>query len=896
MPIAAMLFAVLALSPALAAQVRITEFMASNDNTIEDEDGDSPDWIEVHNGTAAAVDLGGWYLSDDSSNLVKWAFPAPTVLQPDEYIVVFASDKDRAVSGQELHTNFKLKSEGEYLALVESDGVTKATEFAPQYPEQYEDVSFGFGGVGAPPSLSYFPVPTPGSANGPAGPYLADVQHNPEQPTASDDLLVTTSLKGDLGTSGFVKMHYRVMYMSTTTVPMYDDGTHGDLVAGDGVFTSTIPSSTFYAGEMVRYILSATDTNGISTRAPLFADPLDSPEYFGTMVQAPAVSSPLKIYYWFVEDPAAARTLTGTRCSVWYDGAFYDNVFVRRRGQTSAYWTKRNYKFDFNRGDHFRFDPNEGKVEEFNLNSTWSDKAFIRRVLSWETYRDAGAHGSICFPMRVQQNNDFFSVAAFVEQPDGELLERISFDPDGALYKMFNQLTSAYYGVEKKTRLWEDHQDLEDLVNGVQLTGTALERYLFDNIDVPAVISYIAATTIIHDNDHVAKNYYLYRDSDGDQEWMFLPWDKDLTVGRNYTLQGGVLNDTMWADKDPYSHPLFGDSDHKKVDGPWNRLIDACHDTPRIREMYLRRLRTVMDDLLQDPSTPASELKLETRIQELHDLMEDDVALDEAKWGIPTWGTLNLNFDQALNQLVTGYLQPRRPHLFDTHSTPQGGIIPGPQTASPSIGFGVIEADPASGNQAEDFIELVNHHATAVDISGWRLEDGIDLTFAAGTVIGPQDSLHASPSIPAFRDRATGPSGGQGLLVVGPWQGELEPWEDLVLRDAAGDMVNTTDGPFLSVRDLVAGELATVHVAGATPFKDQGIGYSLTGNGPTNTPYGILDLSPPIRTLAVMKADSVGVAVYSATVPVQAAGLPIWFQSVDLYSGGISNPIATVIH
>ena len=55
----------------------------------------------------------------------------------------FASGKDRAVPGAELHTNFKLSTTGEYLALVEPDAATVAFEYAPAYPPQLVDVSFG---------------------------------------------------------------------------------------------------------------------------------------------------------------------------------------------------------------------------------------------------------------------------------------------------------------------------------------------------------------------------------------------------------------------------------------------------------------------------------------------------------------------------------------------------------------------------------------------------------------------------------------------------------------------------------------------------------------------------------------------------------------------------------
>ena len=64
-------------------------------------------------------------------------------------MVVFASNKNRRVAGAPLHTNFKLSGSGEYLALVMPDGVTKATEFAPAFPPQYADISYGYAMTGA---------------------------------------------------------------------------------------------------------------------------------------------------------------------------------------------------------------------------------------------------------------------------------------------------------------------------------------------------------------------------------------------------------------------------------------------------------------------------------------------------------------------------------------------------------------------------------------------------------------------------------------------------------------------------------------------------------------------------------------------------------------------------
>ncbi|RIK74873.1 MAG: hypothetical protein DCC68_22275 [Planctomycetota bacterium] len=131
----------------------ITEFQASNRSTIEDEDGDSSDWIEIHNPGTVDVNLGGWFLTDDPLLPTKWQFPA-TRLEADGYLVVFASGKDRAVFGEELHTNFAINADGEYLALVRPNG-TPAWEFEPggqPFTPQFEDVSYGLRGnaVGGP--------------------------------------------------------------------------------------------------------------------------------------------------------------------------------------------------------------------------------------------------------------------------------------------------------------------------------------------------------------------------------------------------------------------------------------------------------------------------------------------------------------------------------------------------------------------------------------------------------------------------------------------------------------------------------------------------------------------------------------------------------------------------
>jgi hypothetical protein len=80
-------------------------------------------------------------LTDSAADLTRWTFPA-TNLAAGGYLIVFASGKNRAVAGAELHTNFQLGNSGNYLALVQPDG-TVAHEFFPAYPQQRRNVSYG---------------------------------------------------------------------------------------------------------------------------------------------------------------------------------------------------------------------------------------------------------------------------------------------------------------------------------------------------------------------------------------------------------------------------------------------------------------------------------------------------------------------------------------------------------------------------------------------------------------------------------------------------------------------------------------------------------------------------------------------------------------------------------
>ncbi|MES2466214.1 MAG: CotH kinase family protein [Verrucomicrobiota bacterium] len=155
-----------------ASHVVINEFMASNQSGLTDETGAFPDWLELYNPTSSAVNLAGYYLTDNPANPQQWALPAVS-LPAGGYLVIFLSGRDTPPLAAPWHANFRLNKDGEYLALTTASGVVH--EFSPAFPPQEDDLPWALTG-GDPGLAGYAERPTPGTANDPALPRPARVQ------------------------------------------------------------------------------------------------------------------------------------------------------------------------------------------------------------------------------------------------------------------------------------------------------------------------------------------------------------------------------------------------------------------------------------------------------------------------------------------------------------------------------------------------------------------------------------------------------------------------------------------------------------------------------------------------------------------------------------------------
>ena len=785
----------------------LSEFMASNTRTLKDETGQYVDWIELFNPAEAPLNLRGWSLTDDAGNLTKWRFPE-TNLAAGGFLVVFASGADRRTPGSRLHTNFQLAAGGEYLALVRPDGTNIASEFKATYPPQVPDLSHGV--VQVPqanswdrgPSGVYFTRPTPGSANlgGTAlpGPLIGEVLHTPKVPTDTEDLRVTTRVRNTFQPVSSVTLRYRVLFGAETGIPMWDDGAHGDGAAGDGVYAATLPADLASPGQMIRYRIVATDTLGATSRWPLFPSATSSPEYLGTLVQPTNFVTQLPVFHLFIapNQLAGIDTESGGRIALFHDGELYDNAYMELRGNTSAGLNKKSHRLEFNRGYELRHPGPGGSVRKSALLAEYLDPAYLRQSLCFWFLDAIGVPSPFHYPVRVHLNGQFYQLAFHNDVIGQEQVERMGYDPRGALYKAVGNLTPDFSSTGVFQKLEPDNDasrtDYLQLANGIRETSplTTRRNTVFDLLDVPQVINHLAGTRWCAENDDVWANMSLYRDTFGDGLWRNIPFDMNASWGQLY---GGSnpLEATVDGSK---SHPLYGGS---STGGNFNRLYDVIVRLPETRQMLLRRQRSILDLLVQPPGTPFEKRILENRVIALTNLIGPEALLDRAKWGASPWAG-NKTFAAGVGDLLNQFIEPRRRHWYLTHSitntartiginnSNNAGIpLTQPEDAAPEILN--VEFNPVSGNQAHEFLVLTNRSGLALDLSGWKLDGAVEFTFHPGTVLPSNSVVYVSPDVRQFRARTTGPRGGQGLFVVGPYSGQLSArGETLTLLNPRG--------------------------------------------------------------------------------------------------------------
>lgn len=158
------------------ADIRINEYMTDNRSVIYDCEGDYNDWVEIYNNSDEMVNLSGYKMTDNPENTDKWEFPEGTAIEPNGYLLVFCSGKDKIDSAGYIHTGFKLGKDDERVMIFSpQDRLCAEIElvFVP------DNSSYGY--VTESDVTAYFSKPTPGKANTSPAVYYTEAQINKMQ-------------------------------------------------------------------------------------------------------------------------------------------------------------------------------------------------------------------------------------------------------------------------------------------------------------------------------------------------------------------------------------------------------------------------------------------------------------------------------------------------------------------------------------------------------------------------------------------------------------------------------------------------------------------------------------------------------------------------------------------
>jgi hypothetical protein len=365
-----------------AAEPFISELVAVG-STLQDENLSAQDWIEIHNPNGFSIDLAGYFLTDDAALPAKWAFPSTTVAARG-YLVVFASDKNRAVAGSPLHTNFKLASSGEYLALVKPDGTTVVSQYTPGFPGQIEGLSYGLNASATP---GYFSPPTPGAANGSPVPPLAAPILSPACATftTSTSVTITERIPG----GGNVIRYTTNGTDPTTSSPLYSGPLtlSGTTNLRARVFSSSgVPGAI--AGGLYQQLATTTHLAGINPPSVFTSElPIMVIENFGAGAIPDILATTLQTARLAVFDPPVGTSVLAGNA----DACF--RIGIKRRGNSTRYWDKGQYRIELR--DEVDADLDAGLLglpaeSDWTLHGPFLDKSLIRNALIYEIGREIG--------------------------------------------------------------------------------------------------------------------------------------------------------------------------------------------------------------------------------------------------------------------------------------------------------------------------------------------------------------------------------------------------------------------------------------------------------------------------------------------------------------------------
>ena len=618
----------------------INEFLASNNYCNPDAYGEFDDWVELANTSNDTINLFGWFISDNESNLTKHQFTDSLYIYSDSLLLLWADEDQQQGSD---HLNFKLGSGGEEIFLTNPGYIIIDSVF---FGQQTPDVSYGRypNYTGA---WGFMSVPTPGGINLPhdSTEYSPDVIVIPEAGFYDDSIYVTLfsdsadvdiyyTLNGSVPDTNSFYYTEPLLLIQTTVIRL--------ITIRSGFQPSLVQTHNFILGSDFNLPTMALTVNpsDLNTLGWFNGFGFDSGEY--------------NVHVTYFEQDG----LIGFSCDAGIERHSTDILpqqpyrisFKPEYGTTYI-----DYPIFENRENHIYkrlilrvagndMFPNDPDTTYQNINFNTSH---LRDGISHALYEnirpDAGF--SSFKSIHLYLNGTYWGIYHLRERQDKHYIEELFG------YEDIDLLERAYQCIDFRCTLegdWMAYDSLEYFVENSDMTQEINFNYLKAEIFYEEFIDYCILEVFIGNHDWLNNNIKFWRPRSGENKWRWLLWDTDLGLGFDF-----YNFETYWgdpaADYLEWSTGLEGD---QTDNGANNRIIRAILRNNEGRIDFINRFADLLNTNLSYPMVLPV-------IDSLANILNPDMQYQADRWN----GDLDDWYNGVEN--VRNYALEREQHIKD---------------------------------------------------------------------------------------------------------------------------------------------------------------------------------------------------------------------------------------
>ena len=507
------------------------------------------------------------------------------------------------------------------------------------------------------------------------------------------------------------------------STPLFDDGTHGDRIAGDGRYAVLFTDiETIQPNDIWRYRIAAKDTAGVEALRPLQDD---STRNYIMFIQDAAVTETFPTIHLYLEQSTLAfltrnpDTNQEQPCVAIIDGKPYDLFYgggVRFRGDGLRNNPKKNWKLSFSKGDRYKGQRTLNLNANNHTTPLLDGESGLLEHLTYQIFGDLGVPAPDTRHVRILLNGEYIGLYLQVEQVNEDFLNEHNLADETDIYKagvgsrranMAREPDFDTYVLKYESMLRRD-SDIQSLVDFIEALNGAADAptFFLQNLDVDAYINYLCGVALTTHFDSVEKHYLPTRSADG--RWSIIPNDAVNSWGLTLTsLQFPLAADFSVLDGAGTGR-FFGS----------NVLREKFLGVPEFRARYFERLRALVESLFTnenlDPVIDAYWGHLRGALQENKD-----------RWG----ASFNLN---SVPTELKAYIAARRAFIINDEN-----VFPSLRSDKP-----VNNSPAANASLSNRAVTLrVNQPSSQTIIeTEWQID------FSSGLFANPVWSVRLSPT------------------------------------------------------------------------------------------------------------------------------------------------------